>query len=240
VIRSKARLLGRSRTLRREQIRLTSLFVAHDVRDELAGRSREGHAVPGEPGVHEHSAVEPADVRQRVVRKAHGARPAVRDGRLGTALAEEALELILDPWGRPLLFADLFVGRGVPPSADEETTVGALAPIPVTPVRVSGPLENAASDRRGCEHLAAYWTHTQRHEVLRVRVDADDNGARPDASALDADFALRHRDRARPVVDAGAGRDRRAGKGPHVAHRMELAVVLIDGGALLWHDEDAH
>src|SRR5437660_1002090 len=44
----------------------------------------------------------------------------------------------------------------------------------------------------------------------------------------------------RSVVDARAGRDRSSGKRPHVARGMELAVVLVDGGALARHDADAH
>src|SRR5207237_9131626 len=114
------RLLGRSGTLRSEQIGLTSILAADQIRDQLAGRGRERDAVTGESGVHEHAAVEPPDIRQRIVRKPHRARPAMRHRRFGGSLAQKALEPLLDFWRRPLLFTNLLVGGGVTPSADEQ------------------------------------------------------------------------------------------------------------------------
>src|SRR5438309_8192698 len=96
----KARLLARSGTLRREQIGLMSFLASDQIGDELARRGREGHAVSGESAIHEHAVVEPPDVRQSVVRKAHRACPAVRHPRLRTPLVKEVLELFLDPRAR--------------------------------------------------------------------------------------------------------------------------------------------
>src|SRR3989442_88662 len=95
-VAQKARLLGRSGTVGREQIGLRSLLAPEKVGDELTGRGRERQAVAGEPGVHEHAARVAADVRKRIVREAHRPGPVMRDLRLRTTLAKETGKLLLD------------------------------------------------------------------------------------------------------------------------------------------------
>ena len=76
--------------------------------------------------------------------------------------------------------------------------------------------------------------------MLRVRVDADHDGVRPHASALGSNLVVRHGDRARSVVDAGAGRDRGTRERAHVPDRVQLAVVLVDRRSVLRREPDAH
>ena len=72
--------------------------------------------------------------------------------------------------------------------------------------------------------------------MLGVRIGADDDGACPHESASGADLALGDAGGPRSVVDPGAGGDRRSRQASHVAHRMKLAVVLVDRGAFVRHD----
>src|SRR2546426_6340304 len=142
------------------------------------------------------------------------------DLRLRATPAKEALKLLLDAWGRVLLRAHLLFCRGVPPPADEEPTVGTLAPVAVTAVGVGRPFEDAARHGCGREHLAPDRSNAQRHEMLRVGVDADHDCSRPDTRAVRSDLALRCRDRARALVDAGARLQGGPREPTYVPHRV--------------------
>src|SRR5205814_1056403 len=106
------------------------------------------------------------DIRKGVVREAHRSGPPMSHLRVGAMFVKEALQLLLDARRRPLLFADLFIRGGVAPAADEKAPVRPLAPVAVTAVGISRPLENPAGDRRRGEHLTAHRPHPQGHEML--------------------------------------------------------------------------
>src|ERR1700687_6375193 len=141
------------------------LPAANERRDDLRARRRERHAVTREPTAHEQTrAGVLSDVWQRIARKAHRPRPAMRGRCVDASLAKERLEVRLDADGRALFFADLFLDRGVAPAADEHPTVHPLPPVLITALRVRRARDDRRRRRRR-EHLPADWTDAPSHEV---------------------------------------------------------------------------
>ena len=111
--------------------------------------------------------VEPADQRPAVAREAHGARPAVFDGRATrNQLAQAFLDRGLDRRGDLGVVTALGVELGVAPAADHQPPVRHLAPVLIAIVRVHRPRVEALLDGRGRDHLAA-----SRHDEWLERRD---------------------------------------------------------------------
>src|SRR5258708_12419455 len=103
---------------------------AYQGADELARGHRVSLPVSGEPTAAIDAIGRLADVRQAIVRKAHCAAPAMRDRCIDPVLAEERVELTLDPVTRAVILADFLVDRGAPPPPDAPVPPSHLTPLP--------------------------------------------------------------------------------------------------------------